>query len=297
MKEDLKMYLREFLEKLEVKWHQPLYVDGMSVGTDFRSISLSVDRSQIKPIPILLLTGWGSGWEGILPLAFSLACRGYRIILVSLPGYGESKNPPPRYWKKDLFGHHAGIAIKVLQKFAVEKAYFVGHSMGAEILAEAARRCPKRCEKLLLLHPSGVERAGFFGKIALIWNFVASGIRLRREYQASPESQDDPLKELIDFCGKQKSPWLGRLRQRRAEFREVSKGRLLEKVKEVSSPIAFLSGGRDTVYPAWDNFGIICMVIPKRKIRWKIIPENLHNPTLYNSEKTAEAIDELLIND
>lgn len=297
MEELLERYFQEFLAQLNVKWYQPLYVDGMSVGTDFRSISLDVDPSLKKTIPILLLTGWGSGWEGILPLAFSLARRGYRVILVSLPGYGESKNPPPRYWQEDIYRRHSRIVLAVLRKFAIGRAYLVGHSMGAEILAELARFYPEVCEKLLLLHPSGVERAGFFGKITLMWNFVASGIRLRKEYQALPEIQNDPLKEIVDFCGRQKSPWWGRLKQRWAEFLEICRGSLLEKLKEISSPIAFLSGGRDTVYPAWRSFEMICLAIPEKKIRWNILPENHHNPTLYQTDKTAEAIDNLLSNE
>jgi pimeloyl-ACP methyl ester carboxylesterase len=294
MKEQLERYLQEFLVRLNVKRRLPLYVDGMSVGTDFRYVAVDVDPSLKKPIPILLLTGWGSGWEGILPLAFSLTCRGYRVILVSLPGYGNSKNPPPRYWRENLYRHHADIVLTVLDKFATRKAYFVGHSMGAEVLAEAARICPKMCEKLVLLHPSGIKKVGFFGKFVLLCEFAASGARLRREYRDSPESSHDPLKALIDLCGTQKSPWRGRLKLRWAEFQEICRGGLLETLKEVSAPIIFLSGGRDTVYPAWESFHLIYQAIPEKKIAWNILPENHHNPTLFHSDTTAETIDDLL---
>jgi pimeloyl-ACP methyl ester carboxylesterase len=166
--------------------------------------------------------------------------------------------------------------------------------MGAQVLAEAARICPEACEKLLLLHPSGIEKVGFFGKFALLWRFVASGVRLRREYHASPESSHNQLQELIDFCGRQKSPWWGRRKLRRAEFQEICRGGLLKTLQEVASPIIFLSGGRDTVYPAWESFHLIYQAIPEKKIAWNILPGNHHNPTLFHPEITAEAIDGLL---
>jgi pimeloyl-ACP methyl ester carboxylesterase len=294
MRQEIEGQLIQFLARLSMNWHQPLYVDGMSVGTNFRYVEVEVDPSLRKDIPILLQTGWGSGWEGILPLAFRLACLGYRVVLVSLPGYGKSQNPPPRYWKESLFNHHASVVIKVLRKFGIQKAYFVGHSMGAEVLAEAARMCPWLCEKLMLLHPSGVEKVGFFGKFALLLRFASSGARLRREYFRSPKSQNDELKVLIDICGKQNSPWRGRLRLRWAEFKEICRGGLLDTLKRVPSPVIFLSGSRDTVYSAWRCFELIYMAIPEKKIRWSILPENLHNPTLFHAEETAKMIDDLL---
>ncbi|MDP1845964.1 MAG: alpha/beta hydrolase [Candidatus Moranbacteria bacterium] len=294
MAAQLKKHLQEFLTRLEKKYYLPFYTDGMSLGTDFRDVSVEVEPSLKKSMPILLLTGWGSGWEGILPLAFSLACLGYRVILISLPGYGESENPPPRYWRKDLCSHHSGIVLAVLQTFAIHKAYFIGHSMGAEVLAEAARINREVCEKLVLLHPSGLEEVGFFGKIALLWRFAASGIRLRKEYSRSAESQDDDLEVLINFCGAQKSPWWGRLRLRWAEFQEICRGGLLETLKRVPSRIIFLSGGRDTVYPPWGSFALIQQAVPDEKIGWNIIPGNHHNPTLFHPGITAKAIDDLL---
>lgn len=289
-------YLAEVIAQLNKVWHQPLYVDGQTVGTDFRIIQI---RSLLKSsIPILLLTGWGSGWEGIVPLAFSLACEGYPVVLLSLPGYGNSKNPSlEKFWHQDLYCTYATVALKFLKKLGFSEAYFVGHSMGAEILAKAAAISPGTCQKLVLLNPSGTKPvSGCWAKAALMWRFAASGARLRKEYHQSEESRDDYLKPLIDMCGEQKSPWRwGRLGQRRAEFNELCKGQLPEILKKVACPIVFISGDRDTVYPAYESDRIIqkalgCLL----NYDCEIVEGLHHNPTLFHSDKTAHIIAEHL---
>lgn len=238
------------------------------------------------------MTGWGSGYEGILPLAFSLACEGYKIILVSLPGYGNSKNPSPGFYRSYfLFYNYAQVIVALLRRLGVEEAYFVGHSMGAEILAWAAAEWSDVCRKLVLLHPSGLwSIKGFWPKFSLFWRFAASGVRLRREYCSSPESWGDYFAPLIEMCDGQKSPWRGRLGQRKAEFQKICEGGLPSALFNVTAPVVFISGSRDTVFNA-DRSLVRIREIPMRgELKWEIIPENMHNPTLFWPEKTASVI-------
>lgn len=289
MQNKRKQYLSEFLQCMDEAWLETLYVNGYTIGIDFRVIR--IESLHKYPVPILLLTGWGSGYEGILPLAFSLACEGFEVILISLPGYGNSENPTPWFYKDDIYFHFAKVVLQVLKKIGIQGTYFVGHSMGAEILAEAAFLQPHTCEKLILLHPSGLwPVVGSRAKAALFYRFATSGIQLRREYHNSDESHDDYLKPLIDLCSQQKSPWWGRLRQRWAEFREVCKGELPKTLIYVSLPIVFISGGRDTVYDAEESLKVIKSIVPSLYLEWEIIPENMHNPTLFWPEKTASVI-------
>jgi len=167
--------------------------------------------------------------------------------------------------------------------------------MGAEILAKVAEISPKACKKLVLLHPSGLWRIGFFGGFSLMWRFAASGVRLRKEYFNSPESKDDYMQELIDLCDRQKSPWRGRLRQRWAEFWKVCEGGLPDTLKFISSSVIFISGDRDTVYNPADSLFLIQRSVPEEYLEAGIIiPGNHHNPTLFHAEVTAAKIAELL---
>lgn len=286
-------YLESFLAQADTVYRYPFYVDGHSVCIDYRITYLS----KANPIPVILLTGWGSGWEGIIPLAFSLICEGYRVILLSLPGYGSSENPSRLFFTEgNLYRRYAWLVLNLIRRHEYQKAYFIGHSMGAEILAEAVAIDPTACRKLVLLNPSGVKPvAGFWQKAALMWRFAASGARLRKEYYASPESKDDYLKPLIDMCGQQKSPWgWGRMRQRMVEFNEVCKWRLPEILKGVKRPVVFISGDRDTVYPAYESDRIIQEVVETPNYEYVIVEGLHHNPTLFHSEKTAHIIAEYL---
>jgi len=284
--------VQQFLDQLNRMHYQHFYIDGMQPGVDFRSIRLEIedDPAKRKPIPILLSTGWGSGWEGILPLAFSLACRGYRVILVSLPGYGDSENPPRRYYREHLYRHHAQAVLAVLRNFGISKAYFVGHSMGAEILAEAAWYSSEICEKLVLFHPTGLKKIGFFEKFSLFWKFTVSGARLRWKHYRGLDGCDKAFEVLIKFCGEQRSPWWGRFGQRWAEFSQICQGGLIKRVKEIKSKIIFISGSQDTVYNAWKSRNILIEALTKEGFKANIIFDNPHNPTLYHSERTANII-------
>ncbi|MDD5489753.1 MAG: alpha/beta hydrolase, partial [Candidatus Moranbacteria bacterium] len=252
MYEERLEYLAGFIRQLDRR--RPCESNKYPLKIDFRVFS------GIPPLhgaaPVLLATGWGSGWEGIAPLAFSFACEGFDVVLLSFPGYGNSENPPPNFYKfGGLYRNCAVAATNILKTAGFSKAYFVGHSMGAEILAKAAAICPRASEKLVLMNPSGVRPvSGFWAKAALAWRFAASGAKLRREYHRSKRSKDDYLKPLIDMCGQQKSPWgWGRRRQRWAEFKELCKGQLPKILENVTCPVVFFSGDRDTVYPAYES--------------------------------------------
>jgi pimeloyl-ACP methyl ester carboxylesterase len=288
-------YVANAVHQLNQKLFEHSYVSGRSLEIDFRTIQ------KISPLgnatPILLATGWGSGWEGIVPLAFSFACEGFMVILLSFPGYGDSENPPPEFYKRDLYCNYAVVAMKMLKMLGFSSAYFVGHSMGAEILAKAAAISPGSCEKLVLLNPSGIKPViGLWQKTSLVWRFAFSGVRLRKEYYQSERSRDDYLKPLIDWCGKQKNPWRwGRLCQRRAEFREICRGQLPEILKGVECPVVFFSGDRDTVYPAYEGDRIIREAVDTINYDCEIVEGIHHNPTLFHSEPTAHIIAEHLV--
>lgn len=259
--------------------------------------------TQTYMTPVVLLPGWGSGWEGISPLAFSLACEGHSVILVSLPGYGSSENPPKEYFGKWFLFHAACVVFGLLEKLKIQKAHVVGHSMGAQIAAKMAEVDSKRIDRLVLLSPGGVTRYSFFGGLIMAKRFISSGIRLHLNHRKMTRELDeeDYLQPLIDLCGKQKSPFGGwqRLKQRWAEFQATRKGGLVETLSKSNIHMVFyISGMLDTVFPPEEN-GIailkaIIYLVDLQVYDGSILNDIPHNPTLFHSEITAAAISHYL---
>ena len=75
-----------------------------------------------------------------------LAHHGWNVLAVDLPGHGKSEGAP-------LSGVGAGAdwLVGLMDGLGLERASFVGHSLGALIALDAAGRYPDRIAKLALL--------------------------------------------------------------------------------------------------------------------------------------------------
>jgi pimeloyl-ACP methyl ester carboxylesterase len=84
-----------------------------------------------------------------------------RLILVDLPGHGRSDKPQTAY-TMDFF---AGAVLAVLRDAKVDKAIFIGHSMGGAVLARVHHHAPEKVAALvsvdgLLCRLSGTPEEG-----------------------------------------------------------------------------------------------------------------------------------------
>lgn len=103
--------------------------------------------------PVLLmihgLGSYGPAWKKNMEVLKS----SYRCIAVDLPGYGHSsKGDYPidmKYFARQL--------QVFLQQLGIEKATWVGHSMGGQISITAALYYPQAVERLILAAPAGFE--------------------------------------------------------------------------------------------------------------------------------------------
>jgi pimeloyl-ACP methyl ester carboxylesterase len=96
---------------------------------------------------IIFVHGWTcdeSSWQEQVP-AFS---KQYRVITLDLPGHGKSDLPKDRMFSMALFAR-AVEAVRVEAK--VDRAVFVGHSMGTPVIRTYALMYPAHVAGLVLV--------------------------------------------------------------------------------------------------------------------------------------------------
>jgi pimeloyl-ACP methyl ester carboxylesterase len=123
------------------------YVRDDLVMRVWRWGALSAERDVI-----VLVHGIGVSSRYFRRLADSLS-ESATVIAVDLPGFGPNKRPRRQLSVEDL----GGIVAEYLVEAGVSAPILVGHSMGAQIVVEAARRTP--VAGLVLIGPVVDERA------------------------------------------------------------------------------------------------------------------------------------------
>jgi len=99
----------------------------------------------------IMLHGTGGHWETFAPNLAALSEK-YHCIAIDMVGNGFSEKPDydyeiPVYVKQ---------ALGVLDHFGVEKAHFIGMSLGAWVCAATAVSHPERVDKVILMSPAGL---------------------------------------------------------------------------------------------------------------------------------------------
>lgn len=301
--ENRKDFIPEVGKQLEKETKTEVEINGKKLNIDYRIISVESQENKDGDA-VVVLPGFGSGWEGISELGFSLACEGRKVIMSSLPGYGNSENPPKEYYETGNYDNEAEVISQLLKQLDLgdKKVHLVGHSMGSEILATLAEKYPDKVASLVLLNPAGVEDKE--NATILASKFVSSGIYTVAEYNIRNmfSGEKDYEKELYKHIPKTKSPFSkDRILQRLSEAKKVSQGQLLRKLNNIDIPITYISGKLDTVYPPGkenDSNSQLARVIEnvndKSKIEKSVMDGLRHNTTLAPDEITAANIEHYL---
>jgi pimeloyl-ACP methyl ester carboxylesterase len=301
---DRKKFIPEFGEQLKKESKLELEINGEKLDIDYRIISIESQKNEVGDV-VVLLSGFGSGWEGVSELSFSLACEGRKVVMLSLPGYGNSSNPSEKYYKNNNFESEAEVIRKLLDKLKLKegnRVHLVGHSMGSEIMATFAQKYPDKTASLVLLNPAGIEDRE--NKLFLAKRFLGSGALTSTEYNLRSvfSGEKDYEKEIKKYIPSTKSPFdKTRIYQRIAEVNKLSKGHLLKKLKEINCPITYISGELDTVYPPGkkddENSQLkrfIESVQGGIKVEKSIMAGLRHNTTIAPDEITAANIEHYL---
>jgi pimeloyl-ACP methyl ester carboxylesterase len=93
---------------------------------------------------MVLVHGWACDlgfWREQVPVLAERA----RLVLIDLPGHGQSDKPQANY-TMDFF---AEAVLAVLRDAQVDRAVFIGHSMGAAVLCRVHHQAPEKIAGLV----------------------------------------------------------------------------------------------------------------------------------------------------
>jgi pimeloyl-ACP methyl ester carboxylesterase len=96
------------------------------------------------------LAGSSTTWKDVMP---ALAER-FTVVAPDLLGHGQSAKPRGDY----SLGAYASGIRDLLVALEVERATFVGHSLGGGVAMQLAYQFPERCERLALVASGGLGR-------------------------------------------------------------------------------------------------------------------------------------------
>ncbi|MFA7319577.1 MAG: hypothetical protein WC022_03220 [Parcubacteria group bacterium] len=118
--ENRRDFIPEVGEQLEKESKVEVEINGEKISVDYRIISVESQENK-NGDAVVVLPGFGSGWEGISELGFSLACEGRKVIMPSLPGYGNSDNPSEGYYKTNNFNNEAEVISQLLESIGFQE--------------------------------------------------------------------------------------------------------------------------------------------------------------------------------
>ena len=139
--------------------------------------------------PVIMIHGGGPGASGWSNYATNIGpfAEKYRTLLVDMPGYGKSDPVTMKEWRNRV---NARAIKDMFDKLGIEKAHFVGISMGGCTSATFAIMYPERIDKLVLMGAGG-------GGISLWQPLPQEGIKVLNEVFAVPTLEN--FRKLINI--------------------------------------------------------------------------------------------------
>ena len=116
-------------------------------------------------IPVILIHGMLGTARGQLGHVMDwLATEGFRVIGLTLRGYGQS-TPKPRDFPHDFYHRDGEDLLAFMDALGIEKAHLIGYSDGGEVVLVAAGKWPERvasCIAIGAIGSYGPELRGVF---------------------------------------------------------------------------------------------------------------------------------------
>lgn len=182
---------------------------------------------------VVLLHGSPGSMRDFTHFAPALA-EHYRVIEVDLPGFGRSDRRAPDY---GIRAHARGV-LALLDHLKVERAHFLGFSMGSGVAFNIADLAPERVSSLTLYGGIGLQEAEGSG------DYHFEHLKYRIGYGLLVLAPD-----LVPHFG-----LLGDRTLRRSfirNFMDSDQRPLREVMRRLDAPVLIVHGAKDILVPAW----------------------------------------------
>lgn len=269
----------------------------LSAPSDLRAVGpwqLHVRDTGPRAAPVVvMLHGFGASLHTWDVWAEGLSAT-HRVIRLDLPGSGLSP-PDPAHDYSDARSVH--MLLRLLDDWGVQRASWVGHSMGGRIAWTMAARHPERVDRLVLVAPDGFSSAGFeYGQAMEVpatlslMRHVLPKFVLRMNLQAAyaqPDSLSDALTDryhdLLRAPGARQA-MLERLKQTVLQ----EPGPLL---RQIQAPTLLLWGEADAMIPLANARDYLQAIPGSRLVSWPAVG---HVPQEEAAQTSLQAVADFL---
>jgi pimeloyl-ACP methyl ester carboxylesterase len=142
------------------RWADTRWADIAGLRLRYLDVGPSAPVDGEAALPLLVIPGHTARIEGFLPMVPLLA-EHHRVLILDLPGSGESEKPDRRY---DL-RFYEDTLVAFLDHLGVDAAVPVGGSLGGNLVLRLGYRFPERFPRLVLWAPGSAWKA----KPVLAW--------------------------------------------------------------------------------------------------------------------------------
>ena len=105
------------------------------------------------PRTAVVLHGWGTSMEVMRPITQHLASRGWRVLSLDFPGFGQSP-PPPKAWGVP---EYAAATAELLERLDVRRPLLLGHSFGGRVIIYLTGALSFSAFRLVLVGAAGIK--------------------------------------------------------------------------------------------------------------------------------------------
>ncbi|MFO0704271.1 MAG: alpha/beta hydrolase [Patescibacteria group bacterium] len=231
-----------------------------------------VGESGDKPKTLIFLHGWGGSKQSLRRLA-EMTLPEAKKILLDLPGFGESENPP-KDWG---ITQYTNLIHDFLKNFGFSNVDIIGHSFGGSIALKAAASHTPHIRKIVTIAPSWIRKEidhtkgkyslikPIFDKLPLLKRGVYKVFFPDSDLMRYPELQDN--------------------------FKKIVNEDLTEEIRNLTTPTLIIWGSEDSQTPV-ENAKLLHSLLPHSRL--EIIEGHKHNIPVKYPDLLERQINEFL---
>lgn len=229
--------------------------------------------------PLLILHGWGGSSDSWLEVQQILGTKGFKVIVLDLPGFGKSHSPPAPWEVKN----YSDFVSDFIRKFGLENLIIIAHSFGGRIAIKFTSLHPENVKRLILCASGGIrtepnlkERILF--SLAWLGNILFSPKPLRRFKDRA---------RIFLYRLARRHDYINAKGVMKETFRKVVAEDLTPCLHQIHVPTLIVWGEKDKMVPLKVAY-IFKEKIPDSKL--EIFPKIGHGIQFETPEKLAELV-------